>query len=72
MNKRIIIGEQYLLKFPPGMRKRLQDRADQNGRSLAAEMIRALEDHLNRPSILDRLDRIERKLGIVETVRAVG
>jgi len=52
-------GEQYLFRFPEGMRKRLQARADTSARSLNAELIQAIEEYLQRPSVLDRLDKIE-------------
>jgi hypothetical protein len=39
-------GDQYLLRLPPGMRERLEQRAAANGRAMAAEVIEAIEKHL--------------------------
>jgi predicted DNA-binding protein len=55
---------QYLLKLPLDMRARMQKRADQAGRSLSAEILAAIEAHLKRPSIFDRVTRIEERLGL--------
>jgi len=39
-------GDQYLLRLPPGMRERLEQRAAENGRSMSAEVVEAIEKHL--------------------------
>lgn len=39
-------GDQYLLRLPPGMRERLEQRAAETGRAMSAEVIEAIEKHL--------------------------
>ena len=59
-------GEQYLLRLPPGMRKRLQRRADMNGHSLSYEIVAALAHHLTKPSLETRVLMLENKLRAME------
>jgi predicted DNA-binding protein len=73
------LGTQYLFRFPPGLKKKLWDRADQNGRSLAAELLCAIERHLedlNRFENLEkRISDLEQKInitGTTETYRKVA
>ena len=49
-------ADQYMLRFPEGMRAKLAKLASANGRSMNTEIIAALEQHL---SGLDRLANIE-------------
>jgi hypothetical protein len=53
-------ADQYMLRFPEGMRENLAKLAASNGRSMNTEIIAALEKHLERDSDIKRL---ERKLG---------
>lgn len=39
-------ADQYLIRLPDGMRSRLSQLADANGRSMNAEIVSALEQHL--------------------------
>jgi len=39
-------GEQYLIRMPLGLRERIAQRASQNGRSVSAEIVEAIEKHL--------------------------
>lgn len=56
-------AEQYLLKMPPGTRKKLNRAADESGRSVNTEIVCAIEDHLTKPT---RLERIEQRLSVLE------
>jgi len=57
-------GDQYMMRLPEGMRDRIKARADSAGRSMAAEIICALEQYLDKPSLLNRVERIERYLSL--------
>ena len=60
-------GTQYLFKFPPGLKKRLSDRADFNGSSLSAELIDAIQKSLEGYplKILEkRISKLERMMNI--------
>jgi predicted HicB family RNase H-like nuclease len=50
-------ADQFLLRFPPGLRARLAGRAASSGRSLNTEIIVAIEQHLEGASRLDVLWR---------------
>lgn len=39
-------GDQYLMRLPPGLRERIAARAAENGRSMSAEIVAAIERHL--------------------------
>ncbi len=39
--------DQYIVRFPEGMRDRIKAQADANGRSMNAEIVLALSDHLD-------------------------
>ena len=58
------VGDQLLMRLPPGMKQRLQARADETGRPMSSEVIEAIEHHLARPCIIDRLARLEKLMGI--------
>lgn len=49
------VGDQYLLRLPPGMRERLEQRAAANSRTMAAEVIEAIEQHLTRTDRVTQL-----------------
>jgi hypothetical protein len=51
--------DQYLTRFPEGMRQALTALADENGRSINAEIVAALETHLRRK---DRLTSLELRM----------
>jgi hypothetical protein len=46
------------------MKDRLAIRANASKRPMAAEVIEAIENHLSKPTILERIERIERKMRI--------
>ena len=60
------VGDQLLLRLPVGMKQRLQERADKLRCPMASVVIRAIEEHLDRPDILDRLDRLEQLMGVTD------
>lgn len=39
-------GDQYMIRMPPGLRERISQRAAANGRSTSAEIVDAIEKHL--------------------------
>jgi predicted DNA-binding protein len=39
-------GDQYLIRMPRGLRDRIAQRASKNGRSVSAEIVEAIEKHL--------------------------
>lgn len=55
-------GEQYLLRMPVGMRKRLEERADRTGHSVNTEIVMAIEEHLDKPTVLQRIERLEERV----------
>jgi hypothetical protein len=56
--------DQYLMRFPEGMRQALTALADENGRSINAEIVAALEVHLRRK---DRLSSLEIRMNSLES-----
>ena len=48
-----------MLRLPPGLREAVAKLADANGRSINAELIAAIENHLSR---VDRLTALEQQL----------
>ena len=50
--------DQYIVRFPDGMRGQLKKAAKENNRSLNAEIIARLEVFTDSPSNSDRLDEI--------------
>lgn len=52
-------ANQYMLRFPDGLRERLAARATANGRSMNTEIIAAIERAMEDD---DRLTKIERRL----------
>jgi hypothetical protein len=52
--------DQYLLRMPPGLRKRIAKKASENGRSVAAEIICAIEEHLKISPLKELHERIRR------------
>ena len=57
-------GDQYMLRFPAGMRAKVRRLSEANGRSVNSEIIAALEGHLKRG---DRLKQIEVRLEKLES-----
>ena len=55
-----------LLRLPPGLRDRIRERADANGRSINTEIIAAIEHHLERANLFEelvaRVDALERRV----------
>ena len=50
--------DQYIVRFPDGMRDQLKEAAKENNRSLNAEIIARLEDYNDSQSNSNRLDEI--------------
>jgi hypothetical protein len=61
-------SDQYLMRMPPGLRKKIQLRADINGRSLNTEIICAIYEHMER---FNRLDDLEDRIQKIENVLTV-
>ena len=59
-------ADNYQLRFPDGLRDRLRERADLNGRSMNTEIIAAIEEHLERGTLFEqlvaRVERLERRV----------
>jgi plasmid stability protein len=51
--------DRIIVRLPPGMREKLGERAVENGRSMTAEVVAALTEHLRRK---DRLSALEGQL----------
>ena len=49
-------SDQFVVRFPVGMRDRIREAAEANGRSMNAEIIAALEREFPPPPIADVLD----------------
>lgn len=49
-------ADQYVVRFPEGMRDAIARLAESNGRSINTEIIAAIEQHLRGPSRLDALE----------------
>ena len=64
------VGDQLLLRLPPGMKQRLQERAEKSGRPMSSEVIEAIEHHLARPCFLERIARLEKMMGISDEIPA--
>lgn len=56
---------QYLLRLPNELRERLKERASENDRSMNAEMLCALERHLDAG---DRLEELESRIAALEAI----
>jgi hypothetical protein len=60
-------SDQFILRFPEGMRKRISSLADANGRSMNAEIIARLkiffEIDRGLDAVWEKLKVLERKLG---------
>src|SRR5450755_3521712 len=50
-------ADQYMLRFPDGMRENLAKLATANGRSMNTEIIAALEKHLERDDKISKLEQ---------------
>ena len=48
--------DRIIVRLPPGMRDQIAALAETNGRSMTAEVVAALEQHLKGPSRLDALE----------------
>lgn len=57
-------SDKIIIRLPAGMRDRLHEIAEHNGRSMTAEVVEALQDWISREdreaSLADTVDRIER------------
>lgn len=62
--------DQYLVRFPEGLRNRLKDAAKTNNRSMNAEIIARLEDSFDQSDMSARLDALEK--GIEELKAQIG
>ena len=69
MSKRVIEGkgahdlERIIVRLPDGMRDKIADLADRNGRSMTAEVVKALDHWLGRS---DRLEDLETRVSCLE------
>jgi predicted DNA-binding protein len=59
-------ADQFVIRFPPGVRERVAQRAAENGRSMNTEIIAAIEAHLNG---LDRFASLEARVAKLEQKR---
>lgn len=65
-------SDQFVVRFPEGLRDKIKDLADKSGRSMNAEILVALQQHIEaeatvegEPTVIDgsdHIDRIEKKL----------
>ena len=64
-------GDQYMIRMPPGLRDRIAARASENGRSISAEIVDAIEKHLAGYDRLTALEAfIERHREDIEAIPA--
>lgn len=56
--------EQYIIRFPDGMRDRLKDEAAKNGRSLNAEIIQRLTASLELDDYVPKVNANEDTVGV--------
>ncbi|MCZ4270882.1 Arc family DNA-binding protein [Maritalea porphyrae] len=54
--------DQYIVRFPDGMRQKLKDIAAENGRSLNAEIIHRLEQSFNVATSIEDIDAANKRL----------
>ena len=64
------VGDQLLLRLPLGLKQRLQERAEKTSCPMSSIVIRAIQEHLDRPDILDRIARLEKLIGIKNEIPA--
>lgn len=62
MKRSVHDRDRIIVRLPDGMRKKLSTLARANSRSMTAEVVAALEDHLTRP---DRLTALETSVAIL-------
>lgn len=66
-------ADQYMLRFPEGMRDQLAALAEANGRSMNTEVIAALERHLQRGSDIEQLEaKLDRLWAFVREIDRRG
>jgi hypothetical protein len=54
-------GDQYMIRMPTGLRDRIATRAEENGRSVSAEIVDAIEKHLKGTDRITQLwDQFEK------------
>lgn len=62
--------DQFVLRFPEGMRDRIKRAAERSGRSMNAEIIAALETfYPPEPSVYEVLDRVHRALELAKNAQ---
>lgn len=62
--------DQFVLRFPDGMRDRIKRKAEQNGRSMNEEIVRTLELAFPEPvSIAERLEELKHLFSALSKVR---
>ncbi|MGO6787605.1 Arc family DNA-binding protein [Rhizobium ruizarguesonis] len=65
--------DQFQLRLPPGMRERIKAVGDRNGRSMNAEIVRALEMAFPEPvSISARLEELHHLFSAMRKIRGYG
>lgn len=62
--------DQYMVRFPPGLRDRIKAYAEDHGRSINSEIIRVLEREFPEPLQIDT--RITQMLGALQLLKAEG
>ncbi|MBO0905569.1 Arc family DNA-binding protein [Jiella sonneratiae] len=61
-------ADQYMLRFPPGLRDRVKAYAELQGRSMNDEIIRILENEFPEPEGIE--ERVSRLLGLIAVLKA--
>lgn len=65
--------DRIIVRLPDGMRDRIAALAESNGRSMTAEVVAALEQHLRGPSRLDALEEfIERYRPYIAVIEQIS
>jgi len=62
-------ADQYMIRFPPGLRDRIKAAAEHGGRSMNTEIVRTLEKEFPEPWPLDA--RIQHMLDLFSALRKV-
>jgi hypothetical protein len=65
-------GDQYLIRLPPGLRDRIVRRAAQSGRSVSAEIVEAIEKHLDAADFIAEMrEFIEQRRADIESIPVI-
>lgn len=64
--------DRFIIRLPDGMRERIRQSAERNGRSMNAEIVQALEHFFPpEPTVEDVLDRVHTALNLAESARGM-